>query len=365
MIEWKGGPTPPARPPRPRRFLLRWEPKVHGRTQTNIKIEAMSTTTTTPANVLSSSVDRAALTLARDAGLPPVSRIATFRAIDEGWSAVVRRAEGMLGAAPGSLAHVPAPRSILGASLKTRKAEKAREGLALVAVSYLAPGSLLARAAGVRGAGAMTVCPLASLNGCEEPCLGGDDSNGHLAHARGSARKAQLGRTMLLLAAPETYASALRADIVRHARRAAKAGATPFVRLDGTSDLGVAWRHGVAEAYGEAHGVQFYDYTKLPGRAIAPETRGRVVFSATPRTVRAARMVLEAGGTVAAVAPTRDSSEARHIVAGHFPDHATVDGDASEPLTPPGLGTVRSLSLKVSARSWGAHATGPLVFPAR
>jgi len=314
---------------------------------------------------LRDSVSTASLNLAAlaecEAGFPVRrSRAAVYRDVDASWADTVLQAEGILGAAPGSLSYVPAPRSILGSSLKTRKAEAADE--AMVALSYLAPGSLLARAAGVRGSG-FTVCPLARINGCEAPCLGGDDSNGHLAHARGSARLAQLGRTILLLASPKRFAEATHADIMRHRARARRAGVPAYVRLDGTSDLGIAWKHGVADAYGEL-GVGFYDYTKLPGRAMAPENRGRVVFSATPRSIKAARMVLRAGGTVAAVAPTRDTDEARHIIAGVFPDHTTVNGDASEPLEPPATGTVRSLSLKVSAASWGAHATGPLVFPA-
>ena len=283
------------------------------------------------------------------AALPAVPgvRAAIMRDIERQWSAIQVRAALALGADANALDAVPRPASILGGSHKADVASAAAG--ALVSVSYLAPGAMLSNYAGADVLS--TLCDMAWLNDCENGCLGGDNGRGQLSMAKGDARRAQLGRTMLLLGAPRLFAALLAVDCKRHAAKAAKAGLPAYVRLDGTSDLGMA---SAALDRLQSYGCRPYDYTKLPGRAANNAGRYAVAFSATPRTIRAARAVLGAGGTVAVVVDAGfrgkggAAAAAAHPVlaslAGEF--GATIlEGDASEPLEPAGA-TIRALTAK-------------------
>ncbi len=283
------------------------------------------------------------------ASLPAVPgvRAAIMRDIERQWSTIQVRAALALGADGNALDAVTRPASILGGSHKADVASAAAG--ALVSVSYLAPGAMLAKYAGADVLA--TLCAMADLNDCEHGCLGGDNGRGQLAMAAGSARRAQLGRTILLLGAPALFAALLAADCKRHAAKAAKAGLPAYVRLDGTSDLGMA---AAALERLEAYGCRPYDYTKLPGRAANNAERYAVTFSATPRTIRAARAVLGSGGTVAVVVDAGFRGKGGAAAAAAHPALAALarefgatilEGDASEPLEPAGA-TIRALTAK-------------------
>lgn len=263
----------------------------------------------------------------------PGPRAATVRSIDRQWHTIRGRAARALGADSNALDALPAPRSILGSSHKAEVAEGASG--ALVAVSYLSPGAMLSRLAGVPGG--VTACPMAALNDCEPGCLGGDNGRGQLSFPTGNARLAMLSRSALLLGAPKLFAELLAADCVRHARAARREGKRAHVRLDGTSDLGLATREGVLERL-EGYGVAPYDYTKLPGRVRNHGDRLAITFSATPRTIKAARAVLESGGSVAVVCATKKKAAAYATTVDELRELAEstgsrfIEGDESEPL---------------------------------
>ena len=301
-----------------------------------------------------SQVSRASRALSGDH--VPASRRATLEQVGADWSATLRRAERVLEAPAGSLSGLEAPRTILGSSKKTQKAGTA-EG-ALVAVAYLAPGSMLSRVAG--GSLESTLCPMATLNGCESACLGGDLGRGQLSMPRGSARRAQLGRTALLLGSPMAFGALLRHDLESLSRRSRAAGLPAFVRMDGTSDVGIATQSAFRDVL-ESLELSSYDYTKMPGRALNSSGGHVVTFSGSPRNLRAARMVLERGGRVAVVVAARSGEHVeraesleilRELVSGT--GARMVDGDASEPLEDRGP-ELRILSAKIGkSEGWDA-----------
>jgi len=278
--------------------------------------------------------------LVRDDPRDVRSRAATVRDVVSRWDTIRKEAETSLGAPEGSLGFLPVPKTILGASTKIRKASGSSG--ASIAVSYLAPADMLARTAG--GDTRHTLCALATV--CKEPCLGGNDGRGQLSFPTGNARLAQLGRAALLLGDPVSFGGMLGADIVRHVRRSGSAA--PFVRLDGTSDLGIGTLG--ADAI-RSLGATPYDYTKILGRAL--DTRHAVTFSATPSTLPEARLALESGAPVSVVvasargeAPTAYAARVDAIRSLGAP---IVDGDGSEPLER--RPEIRALSLKVGSRA--------------
>lgn len=122
----------------------------------------------------------------------------------------------------------------------------------LTAVLHLAPANV---------AGLGTVCPKATA-GCMATCLntagrGGIMPRGATTNAIQEARKR---RTAFYKLNRQGFEKALAQDIARHITRARRAGLTPCVRVNGTSDL-----PGLALAMADRFpDVQFYDYTKIP-----------------------------------------------------------------------------------------------------
>ena len=261
----------------------------------------------------------------------PAPRAATMRSIERQWHTVRGRAARALGADSSALDWIPRPASILGGSKKARVAEGASG--ALVAISYLAPGPMLSRLAGV--VDGPTLCAAAELNNCIEGCLGNDGGRGQLGFPTGTARLSMLGRTVLLIGAPKLFAELLSADVARHVRKARSAGKRAFIRLDGTSDVGLA---ALTLERLESYGATSYDYSKIAGRVLNHGERYALTFSATPRTIRAARAVLERGGSIAVVCSTKSKAaayaETVELLSGLARDTGSrfVDGDASEPL---------------------------------
>jgi len=175
----------------------------------------------------------------------------------------------------------------------------------------------------------------------------------------------QLGRTVLLLGAPALFAALLSADCKRHAVKAEKQGKRAFVRLDGTSDIGMA--SGALETL-RGYGVYPYDYTKLPGRASNNAGRYPVTFSATPRTLRAAKSVLDAGGSIAVVIGAKKGAAAHARTLSVLSALATatgstfIEGDESEPLELEPR-TIRCLTAKAgSNKAFRALVESGLVF---
>lgn len=137
-------------------------------------------------------------------------------------------------------------RPILGqASTKTIKGEKIGY---LTGIVYLVPSKRL--------------CPFSELAGCLGPCL-----NSAGRGAFDSVQRARQAKTDFFYARPDDFVRALAADVWSLARKAARAGQIPLVRLNGTSDI--LWENIRLDGltiFEMFPAVQFYDYTKHPKR---------------------------------------------------------------------------------------------------
>lgn len=139
----------------------------------------------------------------------------------------------------------------IGGDAKTVKGEKYN---VLTGIMYLAPHRLSGH----------NVCPMAELAECHEPCLNtagrGRMSNVQMARVR---------KTNFWHEDREGFLSILRKDIRWVVGKAKRAGMTPMIRLNGTSDI--RWEREAPDLFEEFSEVQFYDYTKIPNRRELPK----------------------------------------------------------------------------------------------
>ena len=124
----------------------------------------------------------------------------------------------------------------------------------LPAILHLASGRQVSEALGR----SVTVCPMAEANRCEAPCLDYSGRGGFDVRVRA----ARIRKTLLYFTDRSGFVATLRGDIGKLESRAAKRGLRPVVRLDGTSDIGLA-----AQFAAEFPNVMHYDYTKVTARA--------------------------------------------------------------------------------------------------
>jgi hypothetical protein len=167
------------------------------------------------------------------------------------------------------------------------------------AVLHLAPARL----------SGYNVCKWSSA-GCRAGCLntagrGGIFKPGQTTNA---IQRARIARTRWFFEDRAAFVAQLVGEIETHIRRATRRGMVPAVRLNGTSDI--PWER-VKTADGRTvlelfPGIQFYDYTKSPDRAMA-YARGEMpanyhlTFSRSEENETDALQVLAAGANVAAV----------------------------------------------------------------
>jgi len=142
----------------------------------------------------------------------------------------------------------------------------------MTAVLYLAPADT----------SGFEVCPMAT-KGCKAACLntagrGGMAKGNATFDANGQAlpdnaiQRARIARTRWYFKDREAFMAQLVTEISAFAKRAARLGLTPCVRLNGTSDI--PWEripcNGLPNIMEEFPDVQFYDYTKRPNRRNLP-----------------------------------------------------------------------------------------------
>jgi hypothetical protein len=175
----------------------------------------------------------------------------------------------------------------------------------LTAVLYLTAGGKL--------------CPYAS-GGCLIACL---ETAGRMAMV--NATLARQRRTELLANDKPEFLRQLTKDIAAHVRKAKRVGATPCVRLNGTSD--VAWEYVLPEIFARFPDVIFYDYTKAPPnkRNRRPDNYQSLTFSRSekPGSDADAIKYLENGGNAAVVFSTKRGQPLPETWKG-FP---VIDGD--------------------------------------
>ena len=166
---------------------------------------------------------------------------------------------------------------------------KTRKGQAkgyMTGILYLAPANLSGR----------NFCPHAS-EGCKAACL--------FSAGRGafdSVKNARLKKSHYFLRDRESFLNDLKADIRALAKKAARAGMKPCVRLNGTSDI--PWhRFGLMDEFAS---IPFYDYTPNHGRMIEfldgkLPANYSLTFSRKEDNQSACDDILARGGNVAAV----------------------------------------------------------------
>lgn len=148
----------------------------------------------------------------------------------------------------------------ISADAKTIKGQK--YGF-LTGILYLAPSTI---------SGYQT-CPMAKLAGCEKACL--------YSAGRGAfnnVQQARIAKTKRFFENRQAFMMDLVYSIETLKRKAAKAGLTPLVRLNGTSDI--QWEKVRFQSYADSvetvtifdlfPDVQFYDYTKIANRSALP-----------------------------------------------------------------------------------------------
>lgn len=172
-----------------------------------------------------------------------------------------------------------------------------------------------------------------------------------------SVRRARIARTWAYMERPEVFFRDLVREIRAHIRRAARLGMRPAIRLNGTSDIkwedvpvtsdGVTYPH-IFAMFPE---VQFYDYTKIPGRTKLPPNY-RLTFSFSGHNLADALAYLSAGGNVAVMFDARTATRGR--AADRLPDawHAfrVIDADVTDLRFLDPRGTVAGLRPKGKAK---------------
>lgn len=203
----------------------------------------------------------------------------------------------------------------------------------LTAIMHLAPATL-AKVFTRRG-NLRTMCAKASP-GCAAVCL---NSAGRGRMDR--VQEARIRKTRLFWADLPRFVALLEDDIRAHVRKALRERLTPAVRLNGTSD--VLWERVAPEIFETFPDVQFYDYTKIPGR-VTPGNY-HLTFSRSETNDVECAAELAGGRNVAAVfAPSATLAEGLTWAMERYGDHAqrivafSMDDTDLRFLDPPGPG---------------------------
>lgn len=221
--------------------------------------------------------------------------------------------------------HVPsgARRPFLGGSAKTDRTESYHGSLNRIV--YLLPHTL---------AGLSSLCPWATPE-CKASCL--------FSAGQGRmeiAQLAKLQKTIRLYIDPVAVKYQVARSIRREARKAAALGVDLAVRLDGTSDLGLA--EFIAPLFEDSPHVVFYDYTKSESRALRQASNPLWSVTLSAKNPQHAAAVIAGGfkGSVALVVRSKERPDnkaaayatAKALVKGGtlFGAVAVVDGSVSD-----------------------------------
>jgi hypothetical protein len=166
------------------------------------------------------------------------------------------------------------------------------------------------------------LCPFATP-GCRQSCLNTAGRGMFSSVQQGRARK-----RAWFLRDRAGFIAQLERDIEQLARRAARLGLIPVVRLNGTTDL--VWERIAPELFAQFPGIQFYDYTKISRRLEADWVRPanyHLTFSRSECNDAESARILGAGrGTVAVVFATRKGQ----ALPATWQGVPVIDGDQSD-----------------------------------
>lgn len=234
------------------------------------------------------------------------TRVAVQRQIKAEWPQILK--ESGIGWVP--ILPLVSSIEILGTSLKVTKGEAEK---VLTAVVYASPSTESGR----------NTCSF-STKTCAAACLG--HNSGRLIYDE--ALNSRLWKTALFFGSPSLYRELLEIEIAALEAKASRLGFVPAVRLDGSTDLGLAGK--IAKQFPN---VQFYDYTKVPQR-MRNYVSGRypknwtLTLSYSGENAALCHEILLKGGTVAVVI---DTNPKNHVTPpatfGGFP---TVNGDLTD-----------------------------------
>ena len=195
----------------------------------------------------------------------------------------------------------------IGTNAKTVKSDKASEYL--TAILYLAPADT------VQG---INVCPMAVTAGCREACL--------YTAGRGAfsnVQNARIRKTEFFRDNRDGFMRTLIADIEEAQKKASKLGKKLAVRLNGTSDIAFENIRVDGDTLFEVFpDVQFYDYTKLPGRKVPANYHLTVSYSEANLLYAAKVMKSEKNWAVVFSDKNRIPAE--------FHGRQVIDGDATD-----------------------------------
>jgi hypothetical protein len=187
----------------------------------------------------------------------------------------------------------------------------------MTGVLYLAPYKL----------SGYNTCAMAHIAQCHEPCL-----NSAGRGAFNSVQAARIKKTKLFFEDRDAFFGELIPSIRSLIRKAKAAGLTPVCRLNGTSDIkwenidfpyeGVFYEN-IFEFFPD---LQFYDYTKMPGRHTAHIANYDLTFSYSGVVAFQpyVRKAIDQGYRIAVV--FRD----RNTIPAEFLGTTCVDGDDSD-----------------------------------
>lgn len=156
---------------------------------------------------------------------------------------------------------------LLAIDNSTKTAKSDAVGKDLTAIMYMMPADIVS---------GINVCPMAGKAKCKEGCLVTAGKGMFPNVVAGRTRKTEWFRDDR-----EGFMLQLVKDIEELRRKAAKRGVKPVVRLNGTSDIAyenipVAGHDNLMVMFPD---VQFYDYTKLPGRKVPANYHLTVSYS--------------------------------------------------------------------------------------
>jgi hypothetical protein len=187
-------------------------------------------------------------------------------------------------------------------------------------------------------------CPKATV-GCRAACLNtaGRGGMGLKTHGDNGVQKARRRKTHQFFARRAEFMQQLAIEIAKHVAKAERKGFIPCIRLNGTSDI--RWETipvgPFANIFQMFPEVQFYDYTKLPGRELGIGNY-HLTFSVADGNDSDAEAELQRGMNVAVVFD-RVPSEYLGV--------PVVDGDESDLRFLDARGVVVGLKAKGEAKT--------------
>lgn len=196
-------------------------------------------------------------------------------------------------------------RALLGVSTDAKTVKGEGRGY-LTGILYLAPARVSGR----------QVCPMAS-DGCRAACLYTAGRGGF-----SNVQAARISKTDYFFDNRAGFLWNLAKDIRALVRKAERGGLIPVVRLNGTSDI--MWERVFPAIFTEFPHVQFYDYTKIPGRTTPANYH--LTFSRSESNGAHCMAELERGTNLAVVFNVKRGRPLPNAYAGAM----VVDGDLSD-----------------------------------